>query len=118
MNNCNICGNKLQLLFSSWFCPKDCDRPKNFVEDDKDIWYCVSSFVYDNPKLIEGDSYMCTKDLNKALDYVKSFKVIKCFGITKIKAIQVSDERYSVGGSNDYHAVSGEVLEKIQIDRP
>lgn len=29
MNTCNICGKQLQFLFTSWFCPNDCDKPKS-----------------------------------------------------------------------------------------
>jgi len=25
--NCTTCGSKLKQLFSSWYCPKDCDCP-------------------------------------------------------------------------------------------
>lgn len=50
MNICNICGSSMKPLFTGFYCPKDCDRPRSLHswERYKDTnWYYIELKIGD-----------------------------------------------------------------------
>ena len=119
MNTCNICGNKLLLLFSSYYCPNDCDKSSN--NDNNDIWYCIAQYLNIDPTSIEKQGYLCIKDFEQAKQYI--LKATPNNLLFKIKVSEIKGSEMKMFGNKlikdaDAHYCTGKVLEKIQIRHP
>ncbi len=122
MKTCNECGTTMKMLFTSFYCPNDCDlkaRAGVLTVNNKKPWYCFTS-----PKIIGktlksfGTGWAITQDLDEAYSIAATAAASSVGGT--IYEVEVPEDKLRKSSRGDKFKVTKQikVIKEVRQAKP